>query len=163
MQSGSLTPEPNAHGCAVGTTGGARKKGITSTVGVRRRAPGPGRLGGFFRAGDGGRSEWGYQVEGTVQGEARQWRGHVGHAAVIARVSRAWGAGRGRGEIWQERKIGAYHRNKYSLQVAPSSLIPPTMSVCVCALELPKIFLFPSPPSALFQPRPTLTSCLPHP
>lgn len=96
------------------------------------------------------------EMEVGMGGDAR-WRGlcnqrpgsgnHVGHTAAMACAAGAWGAGRGRNRIWQDRKIGSPRGHTHSLQVGPSSLIRPhpIMSVCVCALELPKIFLFPPP------------------
>lgn len=101
----SLEEGGESHQLYGGLLGGSEEKGSSVS---------PGGWGGFSRAGDGGRSEWGYQVEGPAQSKGRGV-GMVSHTEGMARVTHGAGCGEwGRDGIWQERKVGPQGGNSHS-------------------------------------------------
>lgn len=117
-----------------------------SQEGAQGTAPGPGGLGGFSRAGYGGRNGRGYQVDETVP--VRPGSGdHVGTQMEWYLQTGLWvweGEGRGFSRKktgatpWEQSQLARWHH------LSPFCPPPPTMSVRVCALEFLKIILFPT-------------------
>lgn len=102
----SRSLEEGGHVIFGGVSGGSEEKGTFMS---------PRGLGGCSRAGDGGRNGWEFWVQGTPQAKARPWES-LGPSEGMTCVLRAWGVGRGRDRIWQERKVGPQHGDSPSLQ-----------------------------------------------